>query len=115
MVLIAVTVHEFLKFCYYKRLYRKTYEFLSLQNNSERKDYMNRDIYFRIVTIGDVTEWLMLIAGLFTTDCIAYLSIIFLSLSKFQYIGPWALRMDSLMTTSIYVVIILNKIIAYIS
>lgn len=56
----------------------------------------------------DILAWVTLIGGLMTSQWILFLVVIVLSLSRFQRLGSWAVLLDSIITTAIYLFAIIN-------
>lgn len=78
-------------------------------NKQDRSLYLDYSPVLNWVEKLDITEYIFLVIGLFSTQWFAYIFVIALSLSRFQRLGTWATWLDSLLTVLAFLFAIINK------
>lgn len=79
------------------------YRKLRRMNKADRGLYLDYSPELRVITIVDIVEFVLCIAGLFLAEWPFFFFVILLSLSKFQQLGSWATCIDSLLTVATFV------------
>lgn len=106
-----LALYEIMKALNCKKVYSRVTEYnrLSKDKDKEKIEACLKEHPLLLVMIAlDILTWVTLISGLMTSQWILFLVVIGLSLSRFQRLGSWAVLLDSIITTAIYLFAIIN-------
>lgn len=104
-------LYEIMKALSCKKVYfhRKECNRLSKAKDKQKIDaYYEQHSLLLVMIVLDIVAWITLIGGLMTSQWILFLSVMVLSLSRFQCLGSWAVCIDSIVTAVIYLFAIIN-------
>lgn len=103
-----LAVYELAKMVNCRALYRERSK-LSRMNEQDRALYLDYSPNLRIAGYLDAAEYLLCIAGLFSSQWPAFAFVIVLSLSRFQRLSVWATFLDNMVTAAVFILSLLNK------
>jgi len=104
-------VYEILKAFSCKKLYARRKEYRMLVKKDDQsliEAFLKAHPILTLVSIFDLGELIMCISGLMTSQWILFISVMLLSISRFQRLGSWAVCIDGIITTLIYLFAIIN-------
>lgn len=94
-----------------KKVYSRVTEYNRLSKDKDKgkiEAYLKEHPILLLMSALDVLGWITLMAGLMTSQWVLFLAVMALSLSRFQRLGSWAVLLDSIITTAIYLFAIIN-------
>lgn len=101
--------YEIMKALNCKKIYSHVRECIRLSKDKEKQaEYYKAHPALFVIAFIDVLGWCILIVGLMTSQWVLFLAVMALSLSRFQRLGSWAVLLDSIITTAIYLFAIIN-------
>ena len=106
-----LAIYELIKMSNYKKVFARCDELRSISksgDNQKQNNYIKEHPAILVMCIVDLLGWIVLFAGLMTNQWLLFLSVMFLSLSRFQRLGSWAVCIDSIVTAVIYLFAIIN-------
>lgn len=111
ILICVMAFSELVKLGVSKNLYARTKEFNKLEkdNKEKRVGYMKEHPALLFVLFYDIFGWIMLLIGLMSSQWFCFLLIMLLSISHFQRLGAWAVRIDSFLTAAILIFAVVNK------
>jgi len=104
-------VYETLKAFGCKKLYARRREYRMIVKKDDKtliEEFYKAHPKLPLVSIFDLGELIMCISGLMTSQWILFISVMLLSISRFQRLGSWAVCIDGIITTIIYLFAIIN-------
>lgn len=104
-------VYETLKAFCCKKLYTHRREYRLLVKKDDKsliEAFFKAHPKVTLASIFDLGELIMCISGLMTSQWILFISVMLLSISRFQRLGSWAVCIDCAITTLIYLFAIIN-------
>ena len=104
-----LALYEIMKALNCKRVYSRVTEYNRLSGDKKKIEvyYKKHPLILGMIAL-DILGWLVLMAGLMTSQWVLFLAVMALSLSRFQRLGSWAVLLDSIITTAIYLFAIIN-------
>lgn len=111
ILICVMAFSELVKLGVSKELYTRTKEFNKLEkdNKEKRVEYMKEHPALLFVLFYDIFGWIMLLIGLMSSQWFCFLLIMLLSISHFQRLGAWAVRIDSFLSAVILIFAVVNK------
>lgn len=106
MVLMLV-LYELAKAINCKVVYKRVSECRKLGKDA-RLGYFAAHPMLLFMVLIDILGWLLVIAGLLTSQWPCFALVILLSLSQFAHLGSWAVFVDNIVTIVIYLFAVLN-------
>lgn len=102
-----LALYEIMKALNCKKVYSRIYEYRHLPKE-KIEAYLKEHPMLLLMSGLDIFGWITLMAGLMTSQWVLFLAVMALSLSRFQRLGSWAVLLDSIITTAIYLFAIIN-------
>lgn len=106
-----LALYEIMKALNCKKVYSRVTEYNRLSKDKDKgkiEACLKEHPLLLVMIALDILTWVTLISGLMTSQWILFLMVIVLSLSRFQRLGSWAVLLDSIITTAIYLFAIIN-------
>lgn len=106
-----LALYEIMKALNCKKVYSRVTEYNRLSKDKDKgkiEAYLKEHPILLLMSALDVLGWITLMAGLMTSQWVLFLAVMALSLSRFQRLGSWAVLLDSIITTAIYLFAIIN-------
>lgn len=106
-----LALYEIMKALNCKKVYSRVTEYNRLSKDKDKgkiEACLKEHPLLLVMIALDILTWVTLISGLMTSQWILFLMVIVLSLSRFQRLGSWAVLLDSIITTAIYLFVIIN-------
>lgn len=106
-----LALYEIMKALNCKKVYSRVTEYNRLSKDKDKgkiEACLKEHPLLLVMIALDILTWVTLISGLMTSQWILFLMVIVLSLSRFQRLGSWAVLLDSIISTAIYLFAIIN-------
>ena len=108
-----LALYEIMKALNCKKVYSRVTEYNRLSKDKDKdkgkiEACLKEHPLLLVMIALDILTWVTLISGLMISQWILFLMVIVLSLSRFQRLGSWAVLLDSIITTAIYLFAIIN-------
>lgn len=111
ILICVMAFSELVKVGVSKKLYTRSKGFIKLEKESKEKrfEYLREHPTLLFVLFYDIFGWILLLIGLMSSQWLCFLLIMLLSISHFQRLGAWAVRIDSLLSAAILIFAVVNK------
>lgn len=106
-MILLLALYELAKAINCKVVYKRISECRKLGKDA-RSGYFAAHPVLLLMAFIDIIGWLLVIAGLLTSQWPCFALVILLSLSRFARLGSWAVFVDSIVTIVIYLFAVLN-------
>lgn len=106
-MILVLALYELTKALNCKKMYKRVHEYKKLDNDA-KLGYFKAHPMLYLVTFIELIECIMMVAGLLTSQWLCFAVVIVLSLSRLQKLGAWAVCVDGIVTTAVYIFAALN-------